>query len=212
MTTAVGSYATRVLLTARIGANQTYDAADQALMTTICDQVNQHIEDTTGRVLAPIGSAVYLYDGDGSRSLFLPLPMDKAPIGGIRAVTKLEVAAGTGQAFVELAATEFFLRQRVAMTAMFERVFLTDRPSSGFGVFPRGYSNVRVTGTAGPDAIPDTISDIALTVAQRAWNSRESGFQNVAGQDEQGRPLIARFFQLPEYQTLRRYTLAENLA
>jgi hypothetical protein len=212
VTTAVGAYATRTLLEARIGGTQTYSVADQALMTTICDQVNQHIEDKTGRVLAPIASTTYLYDGDGTRSLFLPLPVDKAPIGGVRAITKLEVAPSTGAGFVELATTDYFLRQRVSMTAMLERVVLSDRPSTGFGVFPRGMSNVRTTATAGPTAIPDDITDIALTVAQRAWNGRESGHQNVAGQDEQGRPLIARFFQLPEYETLRRYTLAENLA
>jgi hypothetical protein len=39
---------------------------------TICDQINQYIETKTRRVLAPISSATYLFDGDGSKCLRYP--------------------------------------------------------------------------------------------------------------------------------------------
>ena len=60
MTTAIGSYATLAAVKARLSG--TYDATDDLLLTTLCDQTNQFIESPqgTGRVLAPrpVGSGV----------------------------------------------------------------------------------------------------------------------------------------------------------
>ena len=60
MTTAIGSYATLAAVKARLSG--TYDAADDTLLTTLCDQTNQFIESPqgTGRVLSPrpVGSGV----------------------------------------------------------------------------------------------------------------------------------------------------------
>lgn len=206
--TAIGSYATTALLKALIG---TTDSDDDATLGLICDRVNQLIEDTTHRVLAPISSTTYLYDGDGYKSIFLPLPVDKAPIGGMRAVTLVEVQPFTVGGWQTVPSTNYFLRQRVGMTGPFERLLFTDIPTGTFGVFPRGFETVRVTGTAGWAAIPDSITETALAVAQRAWNAKAQGQQDVTGADEQGRPIVSRFLAGRDRDTLRRFTLAEDL-
>lgn len=60
MTTAIGSYATLAAVKARLSG--TFDSADDTLIGTLCDQVNQFIESPQGcgRVLAPrpVGSGV----------------------------------------------------------------------------------------------------------------------------------------------------------
>lgn len=209
MTTAIGAYATAAALKTRAGIT---DTTDDTLLGTICDQVNQYIESKTHRVLAPITSATYYYDGDGSRSLFLPLPVSGPPIGGIRAITALELAYYTGAAYTSIATTEAFLRQRVGMTGPYERLEFTDLPTAGFSCFPRGFSTVKITATAGWAAIPDDITDVALTAATRAWFARQNGQQDIVGSDENGAPLVSRFFSARDLGTLRAYALADGLA
>ena len=209
MTTAIGSYATATLLKTRAGIT---DATDDTLLGTICDQVNQYIESKTGRVMAPIGTAVYLYDGDGSTSLFLPLPASSAPIGGIRAIALLEVAPHSGATYETVPSGDYFLRQRVGMTGPYERVVFTDVPTSTYGSFPKGYATVRLTGTGGWTAIPDDITDVALTAATRAWFARQSGQMDIVGSTDTGQPLISRFFSARDLGTLRAYALADGLA
>jgi len=67
--TAIGSYATTAALKSLIG---TTDSNDDTLIGLICDRVNSYIEDVTGRVMAPIASAIYLLDGDGTDRLYFP--------------------------------------------------------------------------------------------------------------------------------------------
>lgn len=51
MATAVGTYATTSAAKTRLGIT---DTTDDALLGTLCDQVNQWIESFTGRILAPL--------------------------------------------------------------------------------------------------------------------------------------------------------------
>jgi len=173
MTTAIGSYATASALKTRAGIT---DSTDDTLLGTICDQVNQYIESRTHRVLAPIsGTATYYYDGDGSPSLFLPLPVSSPPIGGIRAVVTLEVASYTGAAYETVPTADYFLRSRVGMTGPYERLVMSDVPTGSWSYFPVGRNTVKISATAGWAAIPDDITDVALTAATRAWFARQSG-------------------------------------
>ena len=124
--TAIGSYATTAALKTLIG---TTDSNDDTLIGLICDRVNMYIESETRRVLAPIASTTYLYDGDGSSVLFLPLPVDKAPIGGIRAITLVEFRDYTGDTFSTVTSGDYFLRDRLGMTGPYERLYMSDEPS-----------------------------------------------------------------------------------
>ncbi len=200
--TAIGAYATAALLKARIAIS---DTTDDTVLTSICDEINQYVESKTHRVLAPIASTTYLYDGNGGDTLYLPFPVDKTPIGGIRALTLVEVAAYTAAAFETLASTQYFLRSRASITGPFEWLHFTDRPTGTYTRWPRGYATVRLTGTAGWDAIPDDIAELALTAATKAWHAVESGQTDIVGTDEMGRPLVSRFFSARDMETLRRY-------
>lgn len=200
MTTAIGAYATQTALAALIGQGQTFDPADVALQGVICDRVNGYIESATGIVIAPVSSAVYTFDGDGTDCIYYPR--------GVRSVTLLEIADYTGGSYTTETATNYVIRpaahDRIPGFPATE-IRLTDQ-STQHRTFPVGYDTVRVTMTTGWAAIPDEVTNLALAVAMRAWNARQSGYQNVDGIDENGRPVIARFFLLPDYQVLKTYT------
>lgn len=198
MATATGAYATATALKALIGIT---DANDDTLLGLICDRVNQYIETVSGRVLAPVSSTAFYLDGDGTSKLWFPR--------GIRAVSLLEIAETTGGTYTTETSTNYLLRPLVqdrqpGWPATW--LVLSDL-STQHRWFPAGYATVKMTATTGFDAIPDDVTNLALIVAQRAWNARQAGFQMVNGVDEQGRPMIARFFALPEYQTLKAYSI-----
>lgn len=203
MATATGAYATAALFKENAGISA---SDDDTLLGKVCDRVNQYLESEMGQVVAPISSATYLYDGNGLRHLYLPTPPASAPaIGGARAITVVEVAPATGGTFATIADTDYFLRSRAPGNGPFRYLALSDAGATHR--WPKGYANVRLTQTAGWAAIPDDLTQLALSVVQRAWNARQSGYQNVEGVDENGRPIVGRFLALPDYQTLKRYTL-----
>jgi hypothetical protein len=197
--TAIGAYATTALLKTRLGVA---DTTDDTALGAICDQVNAYIEMFTGRVLAPITSAAIKLDGDGTSVLRYPK--------GIRAVTLLEVADYTGGAYATIPATDYFLRPgpadlRPGWPAT--RLLLSDRPAGSHAHFPTGYDTVRMTATTGWAAIPDDITDVALTAATRAWHSAQAGQADIVGTNEMGAPMVSRFFSARDLGTLRAYSV-----
>ena len=202
MTTAIGSYATAAALKTRLGIS---DSTDDTVLGNICDQINDYIESRTERVIAPISSATYYYDGTGDRSLYLPVTARGEFIGGIRAITALSVQAYTSAGYEDLASTEYFLRQPVLTRGPFERLVFTDYPTSGYSYWPKGFETVKITGTAGWAAVPDEITELALVAATRAWHSAESGQTDLVGTNEMGLPLVSRFFSPRDLETMDRY-------
>lgn len=199
MTTAIGSYATSTLLKARAGIS---DTTDDTELGKVCDQINQYIETFTGRVLAPITSAAITLDGDGTRTLWYRK--------GIREVTLLECASYTGAAYETVDASQYFLRpgpSELRPGWPYTRLEFTDYPTGSFSAFPKGYNTVRMTATTGWAAIPDDVTDVALTAATRAWHSVQSGQTDIVGTDDMGRPLVSRFFSARDLGTLRTYSV-----
>lgn len=204
---AIGSYATTALVKQLIG---TTDSADDTLIGLLCDRGNSVLEGMMGQVVAPIASATYLYDGDGLSHLYLPTPVNSSPgIGGLRAVTLVETATYTGGTYGTVTATDYALRGRAPNGGPYRYLVFSDRPTGTYRSWYSGRETVRVTGTAGWSAIPDDLTQLALALVQRAWNARQTGYQNVEGVDENGRPIIARFLALPDYLTLKRYTVKQ---
>jgi hypothetical protein len=199
--TSIGAYATTTLLKAMIG---TTDSDDDPVLTQICDRVNAYIEFATKRVLAPIASATYLVDGTGLTHLYF------SP--GIRAITELKIGDFTGDTLDTIASGDYFLRplaqDRVpGWPAMY--VELSDRPAGLHRVFHKGRQTVSLTATTGWPAIPDEITELALAVAQRAWNNKAAGLQDQPAFDEHGRPVIARFISGRDKETLKAYTVKQ---
>lgn len=188
MATAVGAYATTALIKARLFASGVTDTADDTLIGTIADQVNQFIESPhgTGRILAPISSATYLIDGNGWDHFYFPR--------GIRAITALSVGETTGSTRTALASTDYFLRPHdhdlaPGWPAMW--VWLNNLGPRRY--FPLGFDIISMTATTGWAAIPDDVIDVALTTAVRAWHARQSGQADIIGNDDTGAPLVSRY-------------------
>lgn len=204
--TAIGSYATATALKTLIGIT---DSSDDTLLGLICDRVNQYIESQTKQVLAPISSATYKYDGNGSGWLFLPQPVDGATksIGGLRAITLLEFAPYTAGTYETITSGDYFLRDRHGINGPYRWLYMSDKTTGTYNTFPEGYATVRITGTAGWAAIPDDVTEMALSVAHRAWNARQSGQQNLIGADDMARPFVAQYFDPRDRATLKAYTV-----
>lgn len=202
MATAIGTYSTLAAVKARLGIT---NSTDDTLLSTLCDQINQHIETVAHRVLAPVASAIHLFDGDGSRSIWVPQ--------GVRAVTLLEIAANTGATFETIPASDYFLRplahDRTAPDWPATMIVMTDQPSAtnSYSDFPCGMANVRVTMTAGWTAIPDDLVRLGQNAVVGAWQARQSGQSDVIGSDEYGRPIVARFLSLQDWKTLQAYSV-----
>ena len=199
MTTAIGSYATPRALRARLGLP---DALDDGALALVCDQVNGYIEHFCGRAVCPVPEQAWLYDGTGTPELVVN--------NGIRSVAKLELAYYTGGQYHTLLASDYFVRpaagnRRPGWPGTL--LVITNIPKSGFAVFPVGYDTVRLTATTGWDAIPDEVTDVALTAATRAWRSAQSGQADVVGVDENGQAMVSRFFSARDLGTLRAYSL-----
>lgn len=197
MATSTGTYATAALAKARIGG--TFDAGDDAIIASLCDQINQYIEDATGRVLAPVASATYLFDGDDLGVLRYP--------GGIRAVSLLEIAGYTGSTFSTVASTDYYLRplaqdRRPGWPAM--EIRFSDYPVGTYRTFRSGFANVRVTMTTGWAAIPDSIAELALSSVVRAWHARQIG--QPESLDGSAQPIATNYLSRRDRQTLALYS------
>jgi len=200
MTTAQGAYATATLLKARLGIS---DATDDTVLGAVCDQVNQYIETFTGRVLAPVTSATFLIDIEEECEAF-HFPR------GIRSVSAISVGDYTGATRVALTATDYYLRpstqdRRPGWPATW--LYLSNGPNVTRRYFPEGFEIVSMTATTGWDAIPDDITEVALTAATRAWHGIQSAQTDIVGTDEMGRPVVSRFFSARDLGTLRTYSV-----
>ena len=196
MTTAIGAYATATLLKSQTGIA---DTTDDTALGNVCDRINQYIETKCGRVIAPVASATYLIDGDGTKRFHFQ--------GGIRAISALTVGDHTGATKVALASTEYFLRpstheRKPGWPAT--EVILSNYNATR-SVFPSGFDTISMTATTGWAAIPDDITEVALTAATRAWHAVQAGQADIVGTDEMGRPLVSRFFTARDLETLRTY-------
>lgn len=212
MATSIGSYATAALIKERAGITDTYD---DTLLGKIADQVNMWIERETQRVLAPItGTPVLTYDGTGSNRLYLPVTADDDYpfIGGIRAITTVEVQEYTGAGYTTLAATDYFLRGKSHPAAPYDWLYLSDHPAGSYTRWPKGFDTVRITATCGWASIPDDVVEVAVTLGVRLWHARKTGQADLVGTDEMGQTLVSRLVSMRDRNTLRAYTLPGNLA
>lgn len=203
MATATGAYATAAAVKLRLGIGVS-DTTDDTLLGTICDQVNQFIESPhgCGRILAPVTSATYLVDGTGGRWLHFPR--------GLRSVSELKIADSTGDTLDVIASTDYVLRPTLADRKPgwpAEWLLLSDNPAGAHRVFGKGIETVSITATTGWAAIPDDITDVALTTATRAWHARQSGQADIVGSDETGAPVVSRFVAPFHWSAIKAYRI-----
>lgn len=170
----------------------------QTLMTASAANLTVAPCTATVALVSTPQTALYYFDGDGGRVLWID----------VRAVTELAVATQTGGSYTVLPATDYYLRplpQDREPGWPATRIELSDLPSGGYYYFPEGYATVRITAVLGWPAIPDDITDVAVTMAVRAWHARQTGQGDVVGTDETGSAVISRIISPRDRETLKRY-------
>jgi len=112
-----------------------------------------------------------LFDGSGSRTLFLPWNWP------LVAITTLQVAAGgTGGSMTVVPSSDYFLEPADRSSNDPARwLELTDRPTAGVGIFTSGKRTVSIAGDWGRSAVPDEIKEVCLELVIRGWRNRGSG-------------------------------------
>jgi hypothetical protein len=196
--TAIGTYATATLAKAAMGIT---NATDDTLIGVLCDRVNAWIEWRTRRVIAPISSVTYTYDGSGTNRLSVT--------AGVRAISALTVAPSTGATPVAVPAADIFIRP-VAQQRLTgwpgEEIWLSDHPTGAVSVFSCGFGTVAVTATFGWAVIPDEITSIAVTCVAAAWARRKEGNVDVITIGPDGDRTFIAYLSREERRTLEFYT------
>jgi hypothetical protein len=177
----------------------------QSLMTASAALLTVQPCTVTVALVSTPQDALYYFDGDGTRVLWVD----------VRAVTELAVASSTGASYTVLPATDYYLRplpqDRDGPAWPATRIELSDMPTGGFRYFPAGYATVRMTAVTGWPAIPDDITDVALTMVVRAWHARQSGQTDIVGSDETGAPMVSRYLSSRDRETLRKYRVTPSV-
>jgi hypothetical protein len=198
MATAIGTYATTALAKEAMGIT---NATDDTLIGKLVDRVNGWIEWRVGRVLAPIASTTYTYDGNDTNRLSV--------VAGVRTVTALTVAPSTGATAVAVPAADIFIRpvtQERLTGWPGEEIWISDRPTGSVSIFSKGFGTVAVTGTFGWVAIPDEITSIALTCVAAAWARRKEGNVEIVEIGPDGDRTFIAYLSREERRVLEMYT------
>lgn len=205
MTVATGTYVSTTTLKDRLGGTAAMGTADDALLATLCEQVNSYIESTVGRVLAPIGGTALttlVFDIDRPTThLYVP--------HGIRGTAAtVEAADSTGASYATASAGDVYLRPIYPRAGFpYTEVWLSDQPTGAVTSFSPGFATARVTALIGFAEIPEDVEDVAITMAVRAWHARAAGQADIVGTDEMGRPIVSRYLSGRDRATLFRYSL-----
>lgn len=202
------SYATTANVKTRAGIP---DTDDDTLIGNIVGQVNAWIEHYIGRPVGPDDGATYTFDGaedvspDG-RSLFVR--------NGIRTITTITVAPSTGSDAVTGTVADFVVLPRTQNRRPgwpgFE-IRIKDAVTGSVSIFGFGYSDIVVTGDFGWSAIPTELTEVAETIAVRAWHARQTGQADIVGTDETGQPVVSRYVSPRDKATLRAFRPAGGL-
>lgn len=176
---------------ARLGIT---DTTQDTILTTICGAVNGWLEMRMRRSVGSTTTTVLTFDGrsalENGRCILVPI--------GVQSVSLLEVAAVTGDPFVTVPASDYFIRpliqDREPGWPGFE-VWMTDIPSSAntLPVFTPGYANVRMTGVYQWAVTPPELIQVAEIAVVRAWQARQSGESDMTGSAELGMPTVSRY-------------------
>lgn len=203
MATATGAYAVLANVKSRLGIT---DTTDDTVLTEICNETNQMVEEFTGRVLAPLTYTNALFDGynafEDGRCLLIPF--------GILTVTTLETASYTGGPFQTVPATDYFIRptaqERLPSEPGYE-LWMTDIPSASNQIpyFLSGFANVRLNGTGGWAATPDDVTMVAENYAVALYRARGAGGSDEFTLGADGVRRFSRLMSSDDVRILEKY-------
>ena len=179
------------------------DILDDELFAQYIEEATDFMRGYIGRDLIDTGTT-YTFDGydalHGGRCLLVPR--------GVRSLSLLETAATTGASFTTVTSTDYFLRpttQERSPGWPATELWLSDM-SASLPAFPRGYANVRLTGTFGFSPIPRRIEEVALNLVVRMYASRQAGQMDMLGAGgDGGQPIVSSFLSKRDRETLDRF-------
>lgn len=151
----------------------TSDTTDDALLPQFIDAANAEMTRLVGLFLGPSTDTSRTYDGYQARRkgtrLWVP--------GGLRSISLLEIAPQTAGSFTTSTATDYRIGPHPSdlrdgqPSAYVELLDVT----AGYGYFPKGQDNIRVTGAFGYAAPPDDLQEIADALVLAMWKARNTG-------------------------------------
>lgn len=184
------------------------DAADDALISELIDQVSAWIEGYTGRKLSAENAATYVFDTEAGYVLRIPR--------GIRNVTSMGVnnlvhQPDSGGSYVTIPASDRLLRPKAvdlpdgwpATEIRLSRGTL----SGSVRYFGRIDNGATITGDFGFATTPLEIASIAIDAVVTVFNARQSGASDVIGAEGVSVTPWRAFFGkgTPQARTLDRY-------
>lgn len=196
------SYTSSTIIKTRLGIT---DTDDDSLLGSYATAVNEWVETFTGRQIGPITGGTATFDGfhdcsDDGRTLYVPQ--------GVRTVTSLTVAPGTGTTPVSATAGDLVIlprsHNRKPDWPGFE-VRIIDSPTGAVTYFARGFGNIVMVYDGGWAAIPAKVTEIASAIAVRVWHARKSGQTDIVGSDETGAPVVSRYVAAEDKAYLRMF-------
>jgi len=178
--------------------------ADDELFAEYIDEATDYINGHIGRSLIDTGT-VYTFDGysatHGGTCLLVPR--------GVRSLSLVETSATTGGSFTTVTSTDYLLRPTTQDRSPgwpATELWLVDNATS-LHTFPRGYANVRLTGTFGFSPIPRRIEEVALNLVVRMYASRQAGQNDMLGAGgDGGQPMVSSFLSRRDRETLDKFT------
>lgn len=178
------------------------DTDDDALLSSLIDQVTAWMSEFTGRKLVPEAGATYVVDTIAGNVIYLPR--------GIRSVTTLGVASSTqpetGGTYTTVSSSAFVLRpspaeRKPGMVA--DRIELLGT----WPVLRTVYNGASILGDWGPATPDPSLVGIATDAVVAAYTSRRAGASGVIGAEDQAVAPWNQFFGAgsPQRATLNRW-------
>ena len=174
------------------------------IMAPIIDAANGAMTREVGIFLGPSTDTVRTYDGIDAtrygRRLWIP--------GGIRTLTAIRVAYWGG-ALGAATLGDFVLGPRpftVRPEMPYSYVDFID-VSTSFQYFPKGHSNIELTGTFGYAETPSELQEMADALLIRMWKARVTGWGGTVGSEAFGTASVVPFLTGPERAKLAAYRM-----
>jgi hypothetical protein len=181
------------------------DAADDALIVELIEEVTDWIQGHIHRRLLPDNAATYILDTSAGSVIDIPR--------GIRAVTTLEVATSdqpdTGGTYTAIAAADILLRPSpINRRPGWPATSILIR-QSGIGRLVQALNGARIVGDFDFAATPPAAQGVAIDAVVTAFVARQGGASDTIGGDSTAIYPWARYFTdgSPQLAVLDRYRI-----
>lgn len=198
------TYAGTAAVVLRFPESTTFSADDLSLLSTLCDQANDYIEQYVWRPIGPITGGTATFDATEDCIDDHTLAVRQ----GIRSITSITVAPSTGDAAVSGTIADFVILPRSQNRRPGwpgEIVRIKDSVTGAVSLFGAGFANIVIVGDFGWAAVPDSVKGVAELMVVRGWHAQMAGQADIVGSEAGGEPTISRYVSPRDRATLRSF-------